>query len=223
MGDIAVADDEHDLYPVHEEDNVPEKPPHERQARYLRDALQAYFPERWVTGDICMYWEERAFPLYAAPDVLVTEGPRPDPEPGVYLRWQDLPPLLVAEVGSRSTFVRDEGPKLDIYGLELRVPEYLYFHPIRRDLRFYRLVGREYQAVAPDERGRVHSETLDVEFGEDAEGFLRVFSMAGEMLLTHEESERARRQAEARALTAERRLAEVEAELRRLHEGRGAG
>jgi len=214
--------DEHDLYPVHEEDNVPENSQHELQARYLRGALAAYHPDKWVTGNVCMYWEEENYQLYKAPDVLVVDCEPPDPLPATYLRWADPPPLLVIEIGSESTFKRDEGPKLEHYEFDLEVPEYLYYHPDRGEMRFYRLRGAGYEAVPPDERGWVHSEALDVWFGPDKTGWLRIYTPTGERLLSHEEEARARREAEARATEEararrelERRLAELEAELQR--------
>src|SRR3989304_3311978 len=96
---------EHDRYPIHEEDNVPENPTHERIARYLKDALGAYLPDMWVTGDVCMYWEPENMKRYAAPDGLVVDAPPPDPMPSVYLKWSAPPALFVAEVGSKSTFL----------------------------------------------------------------------------------------------------------------------
>lgn len=235
---------EHDLYPVHEEDNVPEKGFHEAQARYLKGALAAHLRDKWVTGDICMYWEERNFHQYAAPDALVVDCPTPDPIPKVYLRWSDPEPLLVIEVGSRSTFRMDEGPKTTIYGGLLRVPEYLYYHPDLHTLTLYVLKEHGYEAAQPDDRGRLHSQTLDLWFGVDDGGWLRIYTPAGERLLTHEEEAEARREAErarqgeaeARQAAerarqreaearreAERRIAELEAELQRLRGQRSAG
>ncbi len=214
--DAATPVDEHALYPIHEEDNVPEKPLHEYQVRYLIDALAVYLPDKWVTGDICMYWEERNFHQYAAPDVLVVDCEPPDPMPDVHLRWADPPALFVAEVGSKSTFRRDEGPKLEIYGLDLKVPEYLYFHPTRNQLTLYRLGESGYESVSPDARGWVFSQELNLWFGRDEKGFLRIYTPTGEMLLSHEEEARARCEAEARAAAAEQRLAEMEAELQRI-------
>ena len=218
--------DEHDLYPVHEEDNVPEKPWHRQQVVYLEGALTAYFPDKWVTGNLCMYWEERNFHQYAAPDVLVVDAPPPDPLPGTYLRWTDPPPLIVVEIGSRSTLVRDEGPKLETYERDLQVPEYLYYHPTRPDLHLYRLVQGSYEAVAPDSRGWVRSETLDLWFGPDEMAWLRLYTPTGEMLRSHaeeaqarQEEARARQEAETRAHQAEQRLAELEAALRQLRAG----
>ncbi|MBI3946559.1 MAG: Uma2 family endonuclease [Armatimonadetes bacterium] len=92
-------------------------------ARYLRDALGAHLPGRWVTGNICMYWEPENVQRYAAPDVLVVDGPAREPLPTVYLKWSDPPALLVVEIGSKSTFLSDEGPQLGTYAWRLAVPE----------------------------------------------------------------------------------------------------
>src|SRR2546423_356639 len=107
--------DDRDQYPIHEEDDVPEITFHEKQTRYLRDPLAARFPERLVTGNICVYWEPDNKSLYRAPDVFVTEGMPSDPEPRVYLIWQDPRILFAGEIGSRSNFPVDQGPKLDLY------------------------------------------------------------------------------------------------------------
>lgn len=218
--------DEPDLYPTHEEDHVPETPQHEALARYLKGALAARLPDRWVTGDVCMYWEKGDFQKYVAPDVLVVDVPTPDPAPSTYLRWSGAEPLIVIEVGSRSTLVEDTGPKVGTYAVLLRVPEYLYFTPGWQSAVLFRLANGGYQAVPADERGWVHSETLGLWFGVDETGWLRVYTPAGERLLSHEEAERARQEAE-RALQqerqaredAERRLSELKAELEHLRVG----
>ena len=216
----AAARDEHDRYPVHEEDSLPETPVHERIARYLRNALGAHLAEKWVTGDVCMYWERGNTQLYAAPDVLVVSGPAPDPVTPVYLRWRDAPPLLVADVGLRSPLVQDEGPKLATYGWHLSVPEYLYYHPDRRELHLYRLTEGVYRDALPDAHGRVRSEVLDVWFGVDDAGELRVYTSAGDVLLTHEESEQARREAEQARREAEQARRDAEARAQREAEAR---
>jgi len=210
--------DERDLYPVYDGEFVPKNPYHEPQVRYLRGALAARFPHKWVTGDLCMYWEAWNFQQGAVTEVLVVDCEPPDPLPDRYLRWADPPPLLVIEVSSRSASARDERPKLTTYGLGLEVPEYLYYHPDRRDLRFYRLRKGGYEAVPPNERGWVYSETLDVWFGVDETGWLRVYTPAGERLLSHEETERARQEAEARAAVEAQARAEAEARAREAEE-----
>src|SRR6266571_2634002 len=49
--------DDQDYYPLHEENDLPETPPHEAAARYARDAIAARFPDSFVTGSVCIYWE----------------------------------------------------------------------------------------------------------------------------------------------------------------------
>jgi DNA repair exonuclease SbcCD ATPase subunit len=43
--------DDEEYYPLHEEDDVPETPPHEAAVRYARDAVAARFPDWLVTGN----------------------------------------------------------------------------------------------------------------------------------------------------------------------------
>ena len=207
--------DEHELYPVHEEDTVPERPQHEAQVRYLREALGTRLPQYWVTGDVCMYWEELAFALYRAPDVLVVDRPRPAELPPVYLKWSDSAALMVVEVGSKSTFREDEGPKVERYLLDLGVAEYLYFwphrNPKRRRLRMWRLIDDEAMDVAPLPGGRYFSETLGLEFGLDETGFLRVYERDGTPLPTSVELSALARQERERA-EHERQRAEHERE-----------
>src|SRR5205823_4651707 len=88
---IALPEDEHDHYPVHEEDSVPKIPAHYRQSRYFSGALQAYRPDLWVTGETCLYWEQGNTRDYAAPDVAVIGCPPPDEPPRVWLMWVDAP------------------------------------------------------------------------------------------------------------------------------------
>src|SRR5947209_20189983 len=49
--------DDQDYYPLHEEDDVPEIPPHRRRVTYLYNALTARFPDWFVTGNVCIYWQ----------------------------------------------------------------------------------------------------------------------------------------------------------------------
>src|SRR5579872_5455632 len=106
---------EHDLYPVHEEDSVPQTPRHYRQNTYLTDVIQTHIPHLWVTADTCLYWEKGNTKKYVAPDVAVIDCAPPDDPENVYLAWSDAPLLFVAEIGSRSTLVKDTGPKIKVF------------------------------------------------------------------------------------------------------------
>jgi Uma2 family endonuclease len=220
--------DEHELYPVHEEDSVPETIEHERHVWALRSALRLRFPDLGVTGDVCMYWEREAYHLYRAPDVLVVAEAFPEEQP-VYLAWRDPKPLLVIEVGSRSTLRADEGPKIDLYLRNLAAGECLYFKPHRtarwRSLQLWRLEQGEVVTVRPNGAGRLASRELPIEFGLDEEGQIQLFELSGRRLPLPQDvqaeaiAQRARADAAQALASAEKARADsLEAELARLRE-----
>jgi hypothetical protein len=139
----------------------------------------------------------------------------------VYQTWRQPPVTFVAEIGSKSTFRKDEGPKVEIYQDLIRAVEYLYADPPKGVLRLWRLGMAGYTEVAPAANGRLRSERLELEFGLDEAGELRVYTLAGERLLTHEETEAARQAAEAARQAAEARAAELERQLAELRAARG--
>jgi Uma2 family endonuclease len=206
--------DEHDLYPIHEEDSVPQGDPHYWQTHYLGGALTAFRPDLRITCDMCHYWERGNPSLYVAPDVSAIAGPPPSPRPNVYLKWSDPPLLFVAEVGSPSNTEAQVTAKQATYERDLEAPEFLYADPPRLHLSLHRLIEGSYHLVPPDASGRVWSAQIGVSFGYDDSGFLRIYTADGEMLLTHEEEKR-------RADEAERQLAELRAEVERLRGGNG--
>src|SRR5438067_6847307 len=90
------------FYPNHEEDDVPEGTLHQRWSDYLVYALDARYPDCFVAGNICVYWERGNNRDYVGPDAFVARGHVPEPPPRVYRTWL-LPPLLfAAEIGSVS-------------------------------------------------------------------------------------------------------------------------
>jgi Uma2 family endonuclease len=202
--------DDRDYYPLHEEDDVPEIPRHKVQTTGIYDVLRTRLPGRFVTGNVCIYWARGNRRLYRAPDVFVAESSPDDPEARVYLTWRDPPIHFAAEVGSRSTFRTDEGPKQEIYERHVRAREYLYFnHPVR-DLRLWRMGPDGYELVTPEANGRLRSAELELEFGIDEAGFLRIYTLDGELLRTHPEEAQQRRMAEERAAEEARRRQEAE-------------
>lgn len=203
--------DDRSRYPIHEEDDVPEIIRHESEVRNLRDVLGFRFPDRLVTGNICIYWSPGEFHLYYAPDVFVTEGPPAEPEPRVYHMWQDTPILFAAEVDSRSLTPAQREHNFRICELVLCIPELLEFDHEAGLLRLWRLGSHGYETVAPNASGRLPSQELALEFGLDAEGRLRAYTPDGQLLRIHEEAERDRVEAERLRAEAERGRAEAEA------------
>ena len=150
----------------------------------------------------------------------------------VYLLWEvGKAPDFVLEIGFKSTANVDLGRKRELYA-ELGVIEYWLYDPTGGE--FYgeplvgeRLVDGEYQRmeIRHESNGRVwyHSDVLNLDLGWE-EGELRFWDPVSESWpLTYEEERAGRLNAEATAeeeragrLDAEARLAELEAELRRL-------
>jgi hypothetical protein len=204
--------DERDSYPIHEEDDVPEIDPHERQVRYARDALQAAFPDHYVGGNLCLYWEPGNRCRYIAPDLFVARGMLAVPRPRVYLLWQDPPVSFVLEVISRETAAK-VAKNRGIYRRHLQVAEVLEVNADRHQVQLWRLGPAGYEAVAPEANGRLRSQELDLEFELDGDDFLWIYTPAGDRLLTYEEENQRRTDAEVRARQLERELAALRARL----------
>jgi Uma2 family endonuclease len=209
--------DDRSLYPIHEEDDVPEIPRHESEVRNLRDVLAYRFRDRFVTGNVCIYWIPGEFQFYYAPDAFVAESAAAEPEPRVYHAWQDPPIVFAAEVDSRSLTAAQREHNYRICELVLCIPELLEFDPEDLSLRLWRLGRRGYESVAPETDGRLQSRELGLQFGIDEEGRLRAYDLDGELLLIYDEamtlsamSDRAREEAEARAAVETRQREEAE-------------
>jgi Uma2 family endonuclease len=186
--------DDQDYYPLHEEDDVPETPPHEAAARYARDAIAARFPDWFVTGNVCIYWEPGNTKDYRAPDLFVVKEPLTEPVRRVYQLWKQPPVVFALEVGSRTTFRHGYprsgwmGPKVELYQEKVKAAEYCHVDLDHGRKRLWRLGPTGYEEVAPEPNGRLRS--LELELDLDLEDdLLRVYTFDGERLRSHEESE----------------------------------
>jgi len=210
---ITIPIDERELYPLHEEDDVPEINFHKVQTTDLYNALKNHFRDRFVGGNICIDWEPNNTRDYRAPDVFIADGFPAVPDPRVYLLWRDAPILLAIEIGSRSTFRLDEGPKVQIYEQRVQARAYLYANPPVGELRLWQRGAAGYEEASPEPNGRMRVADLGLEFGIE-DGYLRIYTLDGTRLPTHEEAmavvakeARQRQEAEARAQAAETRAA----------------
>ena len=185
---------------------------------YFRDVLGAR-----VNGDTFIYYVEGNPRRSVSPDCYVALGLSAESlesieRNNVYLMWEvGKAPDFVLEIGSPSTASRDLGRKRDLYAA-LGVGEYwrydetggnFYGEPLVGE----RLVNGEYQRLElrRESDGSVwsHSDALNLDLWW-MDGELRFWDpVAGRWLLNHEE-------AQERADRAEARVAELEAELRRL-------
>jgi Uma2 family endonuclease len=208
------------LFSLHEEEDVVEVPPHRDQIFYLETNLRSELPDRFVGGNMGVYWVPGQFKKpWAGPDVLVSRRPPRDPAPRVYLVWEDGPIQFIAEVASDRTRRTERRKRERIYRVELQVPEYLYIDLDRHQLELWRLQGGEYQRVS-DEGGRLFSQELELWFGWDPQkAFVRIWTPEGRMLLTAEEQRQRLEEAEQQAQE-ERQRRQEEQEQRQAAEQR---
>jgi Uma2 family endonuclease len=189
MSDITISPStEHDRYSLHPEVDVVETPPHRRQIEYLETNLRSELPHLFVGGNIGVYWVPGEYvEPWVGPDVLVSQRLPALPPHRVYLVWEHGPIRFVAEVASDRTRRAERRKRETYYQVDLQIPEYLHIDLERHQLELWRLAGGEYQRV-PEVEGRLESQQLGVRFGWDAQQeFVRIWTAAGQMLLTKEE------------------------------------
>lgn len=192
---------------------------------YAVEALRVYFQDRedvYVSGNLFIYYEEGNPQAVVAPDVFVVVGAPKHDRPS-YMLWREpKAPDVVLEITSRSTRSEDQGAKRGIYAF-LGVQEYWQYDPtgdyLVPPLQGFCLTGRNYQrlpeTILPDGTFTLHSAVLGLDLRLE-HGKLRLYDPAtSQYLLTHQEAEHARREAEAR-------IAELEARLQALQSARPA-
>jgi hypothetical protein len=165
-------------------------------------------PERFVSGNNCIYWEPRNYVDYLAPDAYVAAERVREPPPRVYRLWL-LPRLLfAAEIGSVSNTREKIKEKRGRYAEFVRPDELLETDPVDEEagevltlehLRLYRLSNGSYEEVERQPNGRFRSAVLELEIGVDETNNLRLYTLSGERVLTHQEEREARLAAEQRA------------------------
>ena len=192
-------------------------------------ALSLHFSDRpdvYVSADILIYYEMGNPRRCVAPDVLVVIGV-PDHRRDSYFTWRDgKPPDFVLEITSNSTQARDATAKRDIYAA-MGVTEYWRYDPTGRYFD-PPLIGEvldnqgQYRRIDVSDRDRIlrgYSEVLGLDLCVLNDEF-RLYDPMGETWLpTLEESDAARRAADAARWDAETR-ANAATQARRAAESR---
>ena len=182
---------------------------------------------REVAEEVKKGLEQRAF---RGPDVFWVGGVDPDRERQVWIAWEEggrLPDVII-ELLSPSTKHKDRNEKKDLYARVFRTAEYFMHDPETRKLEGFRLAGRFYRPIEPDEHGRLWSEQLGVSFGvwhgvveRRKDDWVRLYHPDGSLVPTKDELlEVERRRADAEHQRAEAAEAEL-ARLRALLDDRG--
>ncbi|HZQ05225.1 MAG TPA: Uma2 family endonuclease [Anaerolineae bacterium] len=194
---------------------------------YLREALIDFFrnlPNAYVGANMLLYYEEGNPAASVAPDVFVIKGISKDVR-RTFKTWiEGKAPDVIFELTSRSTWIEDLGNKRVLYE-RLGVHEYFIFDPLEEELdpplQGFRLKNGEYQRIAPEASGKLHSEELGLDVG-IIEGELRLADpVSGRVLPSPLEGFETAREALEAAQEAEVR-AEMERQARRAVEDENA-
>ncbi len=113
---------------------------------------------------------------------------------------QPVGPFWMLEYVSKSSRRKDYDDNFDKYEKELKVPYYLTFYPENQEMTLYRLRGRRYKSVHPNDAGRCPLTDLELEMA-ILDGWVR-FWFRGELLplpaeLQHELDETRKQLADA--------------------------
>jgi Uma2 family endonuclease len=171
----------------------------------LTERLELYYLAKtdvYVSGKLLLYYQEGNNRKRVAPDVFVVFGV-PNHMRSNYLIWEEgKSPDVVIELTSRKTRFEDTSRKMKLYRDVLRVKEYFLFDPLGHyltpRLQGYRLRGREYRPVRPN-NDRLPSQVLGVHLECDG-AWLRFWNPTGRWLATPAEAERQRADALQREL-----------------------
>lgn len=200
------------------EDGMPmETARHRLQMNLLIEPLELAWKERqdfYVGGNMFVYFSPKQEFTYdfRGPDVFVVlDVPKRDRKSWVV--WQEgKAPDVVIELLSDATLKADKGTKKLVYQNRLRVPEYFWYDPFSNNFAGFELYRGRYRRMRPDKHGRLISQQLNLALVRWQGTYLNVeatwlrwATLAGVVLPTAEEQ----------AETANRRVVELEAEIRR--------
>lgn len=193
------------IYPDSDGTPMAESDPARDYLVYSVEALDIYFQERrdvYVSGNLFIYYKKGVPSAVVAPDVFVVFGVEKKKRLS-YKVWEEegRVPDFILEVTSRTTQENDEEDKPKKYG-SLGVQEYFQYDPtgdyLQPQLKGSRLVGGNYQLIPlnllPDGIVSISSEVLGLDL-RLIEKELRFYNpQTGKRLLTHKETEQARKQ-----------------------------
>ena len=184
----------------------------------------------YVSGNLLIYYVEGDAKKSFAPDAFVVKGCDPGKR-RIFKIWEEVRiPNWVMETTSKKTRREDRGWKKELYA-QLGIKEYFLYDPLgewlKPSLMGFELVKGEYQPIEPNTDGSIVSKQLGIRFAlegrdlamfdaETDERLLCAFEISQQAQLQAAESEQLALKERQRAQDAERRLAEVNAELLRL-------
>jgi Uma2 family endonuclease len=183
---------------------------------------------------------------YKGPDVFLVKNVDGTRQRLSWIAWAEdgRYPDVIFKLLSTSTENEDLGPKKQLYQETFRTAEYFCVAPEVGRLLGWQLSNRHYVPIAPDERGWLWSEELQLWLGPwrgiymaEEHTWLRFYHPSGQLVLLPDEAAQLRAETEAQRAETERqraeaerqraddlaaRLAALEAELNRLKSSAGS-
>ena len=150
---------------------------------------------------------------FRGPDFFLVKSAQKYPRKS-WVVWEEdgKYPDLIIELLSDATAKVDRSLKKDLYQSRFHTHEYFWFSPETLEFAGFRLIGRTYEAIAPNSAGRLWSEVLELYLGVQ-ESRLRYFDAQGRLVLAPEEDAA---QAQQQAEQAQRRADRLAEQLRSL-------
>lgn len=192
---------------------------HRDQIDLLLHIMKWYWRNRqdiYCSGNTTVYYDEsqRTNRNFRGPDVYVVLGATPRPR-NSWMVWREggKYPNVVIELLSNSTAKVDRTTKKDLYQNDWQLPNYFWFHPQTKEFKGFRLNQGKYEPISANQDGHLWSDQLALFLGIH-EGSLRLFTPAGELILTREEEEALNRQIAEQAASGALQQAEQERELK---------
>ena len=200
------------IYPETDGKPMAETDVHRDLLLRMVDLLKNAFPNAYVSGNICLYYEQGNPKKMISPDSLLCRS-QPPAQKRIYRAWTEHAQLdLVMEFSSFGTKRIDHSKKKQIYEQILKVPYYVIFDPHAVYLNVFALKEGHYQLIEAEVEGRCFLTNLGIQIAIENGNSLRLFDMQGSPILTGEEREAQRAEQEAQRAEQEAQRAEQEAQ-----------
>ena len=205
------------------EDDIPLESSWHLNVMYLLMSILGYFwrdrHDVYLGGNQFVYFDPNQSKRhhFRGPDFFLVKGVKDNHHRHSWVVWEEdfLTPDFVIELASETTADFDLTGKKEIYEQILKTTEYVVYNPETEVLQGWRLLGKRYVPITPNENNWLWSEEIGLWLGVVEHRFLnysnfvkalRFFEPTGQLVPTREEAEAQRAETEAQA----RRAAEAE-------------
>jgi Uma2 family endonuclease len=166
---------------------------HLQQMILLLTCLEWWWRDRqdfFAAGNLTVYYSprQRKSEHFRGPDFFVVLGTERKPRKS-WVVWEEEGkyPNLIIEILSSTTASTDRGLKKQIFQDIFRTPDYFWFDPDTLEFQGFHLLDGQYQALEPNEEGRLWSQQLELYLGVH-DSKLRFFTSEGYMVLSPTET-----------------------------------